>query len=269
MRDGVETSAGAREWMEVDSQADTDVTIVRHFRRAKWAVGIQPSTSRPPACKSCNIPFSTSEIRVTTWGSRTTSRWFCFNCAATRVADADLIEPHGRGNAEHKDALEAAVAAANQAGRPEETSQGASSVPNQCASSLEHVRAIWDANQIPGREWWDELPWKDAMQIGSNTFVQVPDRYRGAVLDVRQKAMEILLARTEASADSSAEWSSCCSLTACCLPIMTEASLAQNFWKKGSLGGGEGSGLSCGAQRLAKWHRQVQPRDRTRSRQTV
>ena len=72
-RDGVLTTQGRNEsFMDIDNTAeDSDIVMVRARRRQKWAVGVQPLSTRPAACKTCGVPFNTGEIRLTTWVSRT------------------------------------------------------------------------------------------------------------------------------------------------------------------------------------------------------
>ena len=63
----------------------------------------------------------------------------------------------------------------------------------------------WDNNALPDRAWWADLSWKEVHTLGASTFVQVPERFRGAFLEARRKALEVL-AEARQTGDSTAEW---------------------------------------------------------------
>ena len=47
---------------------------------------------------------------------------------------------------------------------------------------------------------------RPALRIGSTTYVQVPDRFEGAVLTARRKAFETLATAVEAGGECGPEW---------------------------------------------------------------
>ena len=55
----------------------------------------------------------------------------------------------------------------------------------------------WAGLQLPNRTWWSRLSLMDALQVGTTTFVQVPDRLRGAVITARQGTLRTLFAALE------------------------------------------------------------------------
>ena len=78
-------------------------------RAAKWAVDIQPTTTRPASCKDCGVVFATGDMRISTWGARTFSRWECTGCLAGAVPDTAEFAPVGQASAEHAEAARRAI----------------------------------------------------------------------------------------------------------------------------------------------------------------
>ena len=68
------------------------------------------------------------------------------------------------------------------------------------------ARKAWDDDSLPNRSWWDGFSFERAPKLGSNTFVQVPDRFRGAFVAARRKTLEMLFARTARGEDATSEW---------------------------------------------------------------
>ena len=183
--------------MDVDGQSQAR----RQRRHQKWAVGLQPQTARPTACKDCLTVFATGDVRATTWGSRSTSRWCCLPCVSKRAATTDEVEPVGDATIEHKAAVESAVAA---------EASISIAVPlaatGMHAGSDEAVREAWDQNRIPNSGWFDDLSWESLLKLGATTYVQIPERFRGAVLTARRKTLEALAAATDEGEDSTSAW---------------------------------------------------------------
>ena len=172
----------------------------RKRRHQKWAVSIQQQTIRPTSCKDCGIVFSAGEVRASTWGSRSTSRWCCLGCVSRRAAVTDDIEPVGPATEEHKAAMESAV-------RREAEATIAPIMPEGPGPQLPDVtQQAWQQNRLPNRRWFDGLSWESLLTIGTNTYIQIPDRFRGAVLTARRRCLELLDAATDQGADTTAEW---------------------------------------------------------------
>ena len=193
--------------MEVDVAVDPPAAH-RQRRSQKWAVGLQPQTTRPTSCQNCGIVFSVGDVRVTTWGSRSTSRWCCLACLPRRAQTTDEYEPTGEATADHKAAVEAAVAteAAELSARATERPR-ASAQQEGTSTQLENGASnAWDDNRIPNQAWLDNLTWESLLKVGANTYVQIPDRFLDAVLTARRKTLEATAAATDAGEDSTAAW---------------------------------------------------------------
>ena len=216
-REGQLTSAGQAEsrartrGLEDDTDMDSDVIVYRHSameltddseqltqarvtrtRRAqKWAVDAQPLNQRPPACKLCaipfSVPFSVDDVRVATWGSRTSRRWNCLTCIAAKLLPTDDFEAIGRGRREHCDALRAAC----QDTHGHNQVAVASEPRIQDTHGPSPVASEWEDDRLPHREWWEALSWSDATSMGSSTFVQVPDMLRGAFNSARESPRDL------------------------------------------------------------------------------
>ena len=170
--------------MEVDASARP----ASQYRAAVWAVDVQGDSARPAACRSCGQVFEKGELRLCQWGNRTCSRWMCTTCLQGRLPPGAELRPHGRGDATSVDAARAQTAA-------REAPEGAGVLagggpPAQQQQPIQHP--AWGDNELPVREWWARLPWDDLLTTGATTYVQIPDRLRGAVLQVRRKSLEIL-----------------------------------------------------------------------------
>ena len=59
--------------------------------------------------------------------------------------------------------------------------------------------------QLPGREWWDRLDWATTLRASQTTYVQVPERLRGAFTAARGKALEVWADAVDRGA-AGAEW---------------------------------------------------------------
>ena len=189
--------------MEVDQDGNADVetnTANSRRRLTHWAVDAQPATTRPTACKSCGTPFATNDVRVATFSSRNASRWCCLPCVTPRLASSDELTPVNRGTAEHVATVREAVAQAAEESA-QATLDNTETVENGSA-----VHEKWETDALPDRAWWDNLSWSAALRLGSTTFVQVPDRFRGAVLTARRKAMQVLATALDSGGGCEAEW---------------------------------------------------------------
>jgi hypothetical protein len=79
----------------------------------------------------------------------------------------------------------------------------------QAAAAAEDTNAAQQAredNRLPDKAWWDSVSWPAALRLGSTTYVQVPDRFRDAVVTARRKALQVLAAATERGDAATAEW---------------------------------------------------------------
>ena len=169
-------------------------------RAMKWAVDVQMATTRPACCKLCAAILATDDLRLSTWGSRKFSRWCCTGCLAGAIPDAAEFAAVGQATAEHAEAARRATVEnprlASAFADPEAPSQE-DSAPSRAPS--------WDNNALPNRAWWAELSWKEVHTLGASTFVQVPERFRGAFSEARRKALEVL-AEARQTEESGAEW---------------------------------------------------------------
>ena len=158
----------------------------RMRRARKWAVDVQPATVRPTSCNLCGIPFATDQVRLCTWGERTTSRWKCLGCLAGLVPARAELAPVGRATPEHAAAARENL---NQARAHEAAAgpQGDNASPDEDAGEAQRQ---WEALELPGRGWWARLSLQEALRLGVSSFVQVPDRLRGAVVTARQRTLE-------------------------------------------------------------------------------
>ena len=74
---------------------------------------------------------------------------------------------------------------------------------SQDGDSTAHM--LWAENRLPGSECWGRLEWQTVIRHTQETFVQIPDRFRGAVFNARGKVLEVLKeARARGPAES--EW---------------------------------------------------------------
>ena len=67
------------------------------------------------------------------------------------------------------------------------------------------ARDAWAENRLPSKTWWQHVDLTTALRLGRQTFVQVPDRYRGALDTAREKALQVLAAADE-NGPAEAEW---------------------------------------------------------------
>ena len=209
-RAGVLTAAGRHEHISLSQDVDSptmDVVVARRdgaaesgtSRRAlRWAVDVQPASSRPASCKLCGVPFATNDVRLSSWGSRSCSKWCCVACLAGAIPEAAEFEPHGKGTQEHVDAVRQVL----QQCRRAEQQVGEPHAPEPPEATN---RQQWDAKVLPNKEWWARLSLVDASRLGIGTFVQIPDRFRGAFVDARRKVLEVL-AEARQRGDACEEW---------------------------------------------------------------
>ena len=102
------------------------------------------------------------------------------------MAESVQYTPYGRGTEEHAEAAKELV----KAPQPTGPDMILSSLLVPLSDGLE--RQQWDRNGLPNKAWWSALQWGDILSSGATTYVQVPERYRGAVLAARQKTLEVL-----------------------------------------------------------------------------
>ena len=210
--DTMDIDADAENRAAAESGAGVDAVIggagvaaPTRMRALVWGVDVQQATTRPASCRSCGLVFSQGELKLVNWGSRKCARWTCAPCLAGRLPTNAEFRPMGQTQQDSLDAAKLATCP--------EASQADTSAPQTDATPLATgppQHADWDANQLPGKQWWAGLAWANVFKQGGGTpFVQVPDRYRGAMLEVRHKSLEVLMeARTTGGA--SEEWKSFC-----------------------------------------------------------
>ena len=108
-----------------------------------------------------------------TWGERTQSRWIhpaCLECPST----VETITPLGASTQRQ-------VAAARAPLRTEAASLVTQTSDQGSDNAFEDTaRACWAEGALPNPEWWQGLSWSAAVEGGQTTFVQIPDRFRGA-----------------------------------------------------------------------------------------
>ena len=148
------------------------------------------------------MPFSVGEARLCSWGSRCARSWRCIGCITLKIGSDDEVRPTGRANEQH---AQEAMEAAKEAERKADVSQPPQAVEDDGAEAEAGLRHSWETNCLPARDWWKGLPWSAALRVGSPTFVQVPERFRGAVLAARHKALEVLTAACGRQ-DAAEEW---------------------------------------------------------------
>ena len=71
-------------------------------------------------------------------------------------------------------------------------------------------QAAWNNNHLPYRAWWDNLSWSTVLRHGCTTFVQVPDRFRGAVVTARRKVLQVLVLGRPMGSCCAVNTESCC-----------------------------------------------------------
>ena len=108
------------------------------------------------------------------------------------------FQPCGDGTTEDATAARAATTA-NQNEVPPQEQVGAAPAANNT------THEAWDQDRLPNRAWWEQLSWDAALRLGSTTFVQTPDRFRGAVLDARDKLLDVL-ATARQQGEAAPEW---------------------------------------------------------------
>ena len=108
----------------------------------------------------------------------------------------DEITPVGRASEEH--------AAAVRPLSPDEP-MDMPDLPTALPADPEAVRRQWSENILPGKDWWEALDWQAALRLTNETFVQIPDRFRGALSNVCGKSLEVLKA-ARARGDAESEW---------------------------------------------------------------
>ena len=108
------------------------------------------------------------------------------------------ISPVGRATEEHV----ARVRATLQVGG---SSSSAAPGGTELAEEQSDAQASWNDNRLPGAGWWEALSWQTALENTQNTFVQIPDRLRGAVSAARGKTLEVL-SEARARGHAEPEW---------------------------------------------------------------
>ena len=140
-----------------------------------------------------------------TWGSRTRYSWLCIGCVAGRAGVDDDIRPVHRAGPAHVEEARAAVASAASAPAVAPQGPGDAGAEATGQGSLPVMHPSWDEQSVPNKGWWQSLSWDTALRTGVSTFVQVPDRFRGAVAHARHKALEVLEAAC-LQGEATAEW---------------------------------------------------------------
>ena len=195
---------GAESDMAVDEPASR-----RQRRAPAWAVGVQPQTTRPATCKTCGLVFGVGELRLCPWGARTSARWECTSCLVGSLPQEAEFRPLGRATQEDADAARMRVQAAPEQAAPGAASAGAAAGEGAGAlHACQHAAPLhpaWEEQLLPDAAWWDTLRWEDALKAGATTFVQVPDRFRGALQEARHKALEVLK-RARGTSEAEREW---------------------------------------------------------------
>ena len=172
--------------MEVDGGSQRS-----QLRANVWGVDVQAQTTRPASCRSCGLPFQAGELRLCTWGARTCARWTCSTCLQGRLPEGAEFRATGRGNAESVEAARVQTARMTApAERLASAGEAPAAEPERQADSVQHP--AWEERKLPDKEWWTGFSWEDALRSGSTTHVQIPDRFRGAVLQARRKTLEVL-----------------------------------------------------------------------------
>ena len=120
---------------------------------------------------------------------------------ASRVQSTDDFTPVGRGSAEQVASVRAAASQAS-AELDQATRDGFVDMLDESGA----VHEAWAESVLPDRSWWVNLSWSSVLRLGARTFVQVPDRFRGAFVTARRKSLEVLAAATDAGSDCEAEW---------------------------------------------------------------
>lgn len=166
-------------------------------RRAQlWAVDKQKVTTRPATCHTCKVVFATGDLRLSTWGARAQSRWTCSGCLCGSLPESARFRPYGDGTPEDAAAARAATQVAG---------TGAANPAAEAEAAPSSTHPAWAQSELPNKTWWEQLPLQDALQLGSTTYVQTPDRFRGAVLDARDKLLEVL-DKARQQGEAAPEW---------------------------------------------------------------
>ena len=126
----------------------------------------------------------------------------CLPCAASQLQANDEFAAVGRATAEHCSAAQAAMVRTNQPDQAPPPPQ----IDDAALAAASAAQHEWEQNRLPGLDWWNDLSWSTALSMGSRTYVQIPDRFRGAVLAARCKALDVLLAAYERGGPTTAEW---------------------------------------------------------------
>ena len=189
--DGVLTAQGQLEEATADAAPERNTRPRRApgGRATHWVVSVQLDSLRPAACKSCGEIFDTGELRMCTWGERGRSRWIHPNCLRSPSA-VQQITAQGASDEHHVAEARAVLdrLAASTADDEEMPERGTTD------GDVGVARQVWDDNCLPDEQWWQGVVLESALKRGRGTFVQTPERYRGAVQRAREKALRVLIA---------------------------------------------------------------------------
>ena len=186
--------------MEVDESAEPEPQGDSPARRSRrWAVDVQQASTRPASCRAYGLVFAEGDLRLCTWGERNNSRWTCPLCLHGRLPALAMLEDFQNGSAESVEAAQILIRGATPPERP-----GAPPMQSE-APGYEPQHHAWEENRLPHREWWSTLAWPELLELGTSTFVQVPDRFRGAFAEARRKSFEALR-QSRQNSPASEEW---------------------------------------------------------------
>jgi hypothetical protein len=162
------------------------------------AVDIHAEGPRPAPCRCCGIPFSSGELTVCAWVAREASRWNHTSCVAGKIPPAAELSVVGQAAQEHLDAARRALA---------EGRVGSESATDDTPSRTEGgmLHDEWQHMRLPEKEWWASLSWDSVLRVGFQTFVQIPDRWRGAYAAARKQNLEVLTKACN-QGEAEAEW---------------------------------------------------------------
>ena len=140
-----------------------------------------------------------------TWGSRHRYSWLCLGCVSAKTASDDDIRPLApRAQEVHVQEARSVFASAAASRDSADGGRGAEELEEEQAR-VPVMHPTRDDTALPPRAWWQRLEWRSALRTGVSAFVQVPDRFRGAVTHARRNALEVL-EKASRHGEATAEW---------------------------------------------------------------